>query len=100
MSRKEEDKIKQGREEDMTVRLLREVLDEMGVVFNRTSNRAELIQKVKARKEKSNATDSSPSSQGTEMASLHERYKATNRSKLLSKHSPIRIATGNSTNVE
>ena len=68
LSRKE-DKIKQGREEDMTVRLLREGLDEMGVVFNRTSKKAELIQKVKeARKEKSNAADSSPSSQGFPIA--------------------------------
>ena len=31
----------------MTVRLLRDVLDEMGVPYNKTSKKAELIQKVK-----------------------------------------------------
>ena len=54
----------------MTVRLMREVLDEMGVHYNKTSKKAELIRKVKeVRKEKNNVADCSTSRQGKEMQS-------------------------------
>lgn len=70
LKKEQEEKIKRGKAEDMTVRLLREVLDEIGVHYNKTSKKADLIQKVKeARKEQSNVADISTSSHGTEMGS-------------------------------
>lgn len=47
LRKEEKEKIKQGREEDMTVKLLKEILDEMGVPFNRTAKKADLIKMVK-----------------------------------------------------
>ena len=51
LKKEQEEKIKRGKAEDMTVRLLREVLDEIGVHHNKTSKKADLIQKVKERTE-------------------------------------------------
>ena len=54
----------------MTVRLLRESLDEMGEPYNKTSKKAELKQKVKVvRKRMESVAESSTSSQGREMTS-------------------------------
>lgn len=58
LKKEQEEKIKRGKAEDMTERLLREVLDEIGVHYNKTSKKADVIQKVKeARKEVKSRTE-------------------------------------------
>jgi len=56
----EREQLKKGCAEDMTVRLLKEVLDEMGINYAKTCKKADLIKAVQeARKSANNTTETS-----------------------------------------
>ena len=48
--------MKKGNPEDLTSRLLREILDEMGELYSKSWKKGVLIKKVRAAREKANNT--------------------------------------------
>ena len=54
--KEENEKTKKGNPEDLSIRLLREILDEMGEPYSKSWKKGVLIEKVRAAREKANNT--------------------------------------------
>ena len=63
--KEENEKMKKGNPEDLTIRLLREILDEMGEPYSESWKKGVLIEKVRAAREKANNTTCSASVRNT-----------------------------------
>ena len=63
--KEEKEKRKKGNPEDLTIRLLREILDEMGEPYSKSWKKGVLIEKVRAAREKTNNTTCTASVRNT-----------------------------------
>ena len=63
--KEENEKRKKGNPEDLSIRLLREILDEMGEPYSKSWKKGVLIEKVRAAREKANNTTCTASVQNT-----------------------------------
>ena len=71
----QEHAIKQGSAKSMTVKLLRDVLDEMGVYHNKTMKKAVLVQKVKDARRRKTAIEATMSTVQCQRDQNHEKAK-------------------------